>query len=392
MLLRFLRFLRGYVRFTVSGRYPERFINITARRGVRLWDVLRGEGGFSACMYRADYLRIRPLARGAGVRLRLTAKSGLPEYAARYRDRVGVMIGACAFLMTVFVMSQFIWSVDVTGLETLSRSEMLSILRDQGLYVGAFKPTVNAQEIARSVLLEHTEVGWMAVNLTGSYASVEVKEESPAPDVPDHSTPCNVKARSDGRILRIEAGEGKTVIAEGSGVIAGQLIVSGVVDSEQSGARLVHAQARVIAETQHEASFSVPEVLTGFAPDGETAQRQYALLFGLRLPYRFGAVHSPASVEISHAQAPAPLGVSLPVRCVTESVYALAPYERKLDQNSAEELLKQQSALYECFSLSECRVTGRRYSLTRKDDCYTLHAVYTCEEDIALEEPIGVEE
>ena len=50
MLLEMLRFVRGYVRFDVCGRYPERFLNITARHGVRLWEVERVGEGFSACM------------------------------------------------------------------------------------------------------------------------------------------------------------------------------------------------------------------------------------------------------------------------------------------------------------------------------------------------------
>ena len=143
MLLRLLRFFRGWVSFTVSGKYPERFLNITARKNIRLWDVQRKDGGFTACMYRSDYRRIRPVARGAGVTLRIYKKNGLPGMIGRYRGRVGVVIGACAFLVSVFVMSLFIWSVDITGCQTVSRTQMLSDLREQGLYVGAFKPLLD---------------------------------------------------------------------------------------------------------------------------------------------------------------------------------------------------------------------------------------------------------
>ena len=47
-------------------------------------------------MYRADYRRIRPLARGAGVRVRVVSQKGLPEWLSRYRDRVGVLLGEFA--------------------------------------------------------------------------------------------------------------------------------------------------------------------------------------------------------------------------------------------------------------------------------------------------------
>ena len=392
MLLKILRYCRGYVGFTVSGKYPERFLNITARKNIRLWDVQRKDDGFTACMYRSDYRRIRPYARGAGVRLRVGIKRGLPTVIGRYRGRVGLVIGACAFILAVFVMSLFIWSIDITGLDTVSRTRMLDDLRDHGLYIGAFKPAIDSGQVAREIMLEQKEIGWMAVNITGSYASVEIKEEAPAPEVEDISTPCNIKAKSDGQILRIEAMEGETKITEGSGVIKGQLIVSGVRTGEQGASRLVHAQARVYALTKREASFSAPAVSKSLVPNGETAVRKSLLLFGLRIPYRFGAVHSPYSVTSQVVRSPSPLGITLPVGVVNETVSALEYNECELDNNSAQELLTREAQLYEAFSLSDCTVEDREYTLDISDNVYTLHVTYTCVEDIAYQDPIGTDE
>ena len=392
MLPEFLRFIRGSVGFSVRGKYPERFINITARNHIRLWDVKRTDEGFHARMYRADYRRIRQTARGAGVRLKLTDKKGLPDFLFRYRDRAGIILGGCAFILTVFVMSLFIWSVDVTGLDTVSETRMRSDLRGHGLYVGAFKPKLDVQRIARDILIERHDIGWMAVNVTGSYASVEVKEEAPAPAVPDIHTPCNIKAKSDGQILRIEAMEGATVMTEGSGVIEGQLIVSGVMGDEQGTYRLVHADARVIARTTRQAGFSVPEQLRTLRPNGDTAYRKSLELFGFAVPYRIGAVDSPYAAADRRSASPAPLGIKLPVGVLTETVSALTYEDQTLDENSAKELLERQSQLYEAFSLSACTVEAREERLTYADGVYTLDVTYTCVEDIADPEPIGTDE
>ena len=392
MLLDLLRMIRGSVEFIVSGKYPERFINIASRHRVRLWRVRRTDEGFTACMYRSDYRHIRPLARGAGVKLKIVKKSGLPTLLFRYRERIGVVIGACIFILTVFVMSLFIWSVDITGLETLSQSEMRELLQDHGLYIGAFKPSLDAQKIARDIMIERHEIGWMAVNMTGSYASVEVMEEALPPEVEDVTTPCNVKAKSDGLILRIEAGEGETVITEGSGVIEGQLIVSGVRTNEQGVSRLVHAEARVMARTTRQASFSMTEQLSALRPNGESAQRQMLNILGLRIPYRFNAVDSPYAVSNTEVEVPAPLGISLPIGVMTENVSALSEEESSLDDNSAKELLTREAQLYEAFALQECEIESREYSLAHDGGVYTLYATYTCVEDIALSEPIGTDE
>lgn len=392
MLLRLLRYMRGYVRFTVSGKYPERFLNITARRGVRLWSVERHGEGFCACMYRADYRAIRPLARGAGVCLKVNSKHGLPQLASRYRSRAGIVLGGCAFVLTVFVMSLFVWSIDITGLSTYSESHIRDILRDKGLYVGAFKPSVDAVSLADSVMIENSGIGWMAVNLCGSYASVEVKEKAIPPVVGDVVTPCNVKARCDGLIVSVEAGEGTVSVQEGSAVVRGQLLVSGVMENADGGSRLVHASAKIKARTTHEAEFTVPEHLTLMKPTGETAERYSVRLFGLSVPCNISGVDSPYTLPRELEEAPSPLGVQLPIGRVTERISAIEPEEIRLNENSAKELLEHRSVLYEVFSLSKCTVEARDFDMEYKDGSYTLHVTYTCIEDIAKEEEIGVGE
>lgn len=392
MIIETIRTVRGYVSFTASGRYPERFINITASNGIHIWNVVRTGEGFSACMYMADYRNIRPLAKKAGVRLRIRQKHGLPSFISKHRGRVGVVIGSCVFILTVFIMSLFIWSIDISGLDTVSLSEMRELLRDEGLYVGSFKPSLDYQGISREIMLKKREIGWMAVNVSGSYASVEVKEESKAPEVADIYSPCNVKAERDGRILSIDAYQGERVITEGSGVIEGQLIVSGVMSDERGGLRLVHADARVMAQTERKAEFSTSDSFSVLKPNGDTAVRRRVNILGLSLPYVFEAVSSPYSSTDIYTENPSPLGVSLPIERESELVSALEIKECQLDDNSAKELLIAQSEIYETFSLSECTVTNREYSLTHSNGAYTLSVTYTCVEDIARSAPIGTDE
>lgn len=392
MILDILRFVRGYVAFTVSGKYPERFINITARNGIHIWDVIREGDAIKACMYMSDYRDIRDLARKSGVRLRVSEKRGLPVFISAHRGRVGVAVGICVFILTVFVMSMFIWSIDITGLDTVSVSEMTELLRAQGLYVGAFKPSLDFTEVSRNVMLSERGIGWMAVNVSGSYASVEVKEESPAPEVADINAPCNVKAERDARILSIDAYQGERVITEGSGVVRGQLIVSGVMSDEQGGLRLVRADARVMAQTERRAEFSTAESYSVFKPSGEAAERRYMSILGAELPYMLGSVSSPYSVTDVFSDSPRPLSTALPLKRVTELVYALEERDCRLDCDSAKELLTARSELYEAFALSDCTVTEREFDLSLTDGVYTLGVTYTCVEDIAAAEPIGTDE
>ena len=110
MLLKIIRFLRGSVDFTASGKFPERFMNITAKNGVNLWNPVPKKNAISASMYLSDYKKIRILARKSRVKTRITAKHGLPFIINRYKKRTGLFAGAvCGIILCIF-LSNFIWS------------------------------------------------------------------------------------------------------------------------------------------------------------------------------------------------------------------------------------------------------------------------------------------
>lgn len=391
MLLKTLRYLRGYVRFTVIGRFPERFLNIALHNRLRIWNVERSSDTLTACMYMRDYRNVRHYAHKAGVRLKLSEKKGLPVLMSRCSDRTGLIFGAAAFVLTVFFMSLFVWSIDVIGLDTISESEMLFMLRENGVYVGAFLPSIDDSTVSRSVMLSDPRVGWMAVNITGSYISVEIKEESPSPEVEDLSKPCNVKARRDGRIIRVEAQQGRCDLKEGSGVVEGQVIVSGVLEDQRGGLRLVHAKASVIAETSYHAEFTIPKSITVYHPTGEVKDRLSADLFGLDIPLTIGGVHTVDTLSDELVESPAPLDVTLPISLNTQRLFALEKQDKTFYDNSAKELLLKESRLYELFTLAPCTVLARDYDFSATDDGFMLTVDYTCSEDIAVQDEIGTE-
>lgn len=55
------------------------------------------------------------------------------------------------------------------------------------------------------MLLEIPELSWVAVNVSGCRANVEVRERRTAPKPLDRKIPCNLVARRDGLVLRVQA-------------------------------------------------------------------------------------------------------------------------------------------------------------------------------------------
>ncbi|MBQ3417808.1 MAG: sporulation protein YqfD [Ruminococcus sp.] len=391
MLLRLLRFIRGYVRFEIISPFEERFLNLSVRKHIMLWDTGRKDGRAYASMYQKDYRKIRPVARAAKARLRIVRRYGVPVFVRQYRGRFGVAVGALAFMLTVFMMSQFIWSVEITGLNRISKTELTEDLREEGFYVGAFKPSLDFDEVTRNVMIRNKDVGWMAINVTGSYASVELKEEQLPPAVEDIDTPCNIKASCDGTVMRSKIREGKSLIIEGSGVVKDQLLVSGVITDAFGGTQFVHSDAVIEAKTEHTAVFEIEKKREDPVFSGEVRERKKLNFLGLEVPLGFVSPSMPDYADRSRQENLRFLDVSMPVGITTERLAGFEKREQTLDSVQAEKILKKQSDLFEAFSLSQCEVAERENSYSDTNDKYRLEVIYSCIEDISYQSPIYLE-
>ena len=89
MLLKVIRWSKGYVDFSASGKFPERFMNITAKNGVNLWNPVPKRNAISASMYLSDYKKIRILARKSRVKTRISCS--VRDRGLRFRCSVGAL-------------------------------------------------------------------------------------------------------------------------------------------------------------------------------------------------------------------------------------------------------------------------------------------------------------
>ena len=123
-LIRFLRWLFGWVRLTAEGGFPERLLNLAAREEIQLWGICRQGITLTACCRAKDYKRLRQPARKACMRMRVRERHGAPFFLRRYHARAGIAVGLAAYILLLHFFSQRIWAIDVIGNEKLSDREI----------------------------------------------------------------------------------------------------------------------------------------------------------------------------------------------------------------------------------------------------------------------------
>lgn len=392
MLLEIIRFFRGNVDFTASGKFPERFINITAKNGVNIWNPVPAKNAISASMYLSDYKKIRTLAKKSRVKTKITAKHGMPFIVNRYKARTGLFAGAVFGIILCIFLSNFIWSVKISGTEEISNTYLESLLSDNGISVGVWKNNLDVDQIERNIQRKCGDVRWMSINITGSLVTVEVKETYKKPKLDTSKNPCNVKAVKDGVITRIQAYNGKPVVTKGSGVVNGQVLVSGLDETKQGDMRYLRANAKAFADITEQRTLSIPKKITYSTATDNYVDRKNLKFLWIDFPCNLAFESYENSVSTVHGENLFINDVVLPVGFKIQTDRELVTEDYTISKSSAQEIVKTDCILYEIFAKSESTVVSRNISVKENKSGYNFTADYIFNENIACQVDFDVTE
>lgn len=391
MLLGIIRFFKGTVSFRAQGRSSERLLNLTAQRGVLLWNVRPSPQGLEGEMAARDYRRIRPLARKAAVRTTVLKKSGFPFLAAAYCGRAGLAVGAALGAALLVFLSQFLWTIDVVGQEHVSEARLRTLLAESGVKTGALCRGVDAGQVKRDILLKVEDISWLSVNIVGCHANVEIKEKTRKPEN-DGDTPCNLKAKEDGVITKITVGEGVTEVKKGSGVAKGDLLVSGVSAAREGTVRYLHAEGEIMADVISEKEFKLPKEDDYISlTENKAERRQLGFLifrFPCTLSFRFFA----SAARTEEADWLTADKTALPLGFVTETLHELKTERVTRDEANARAVFNRAALLEELFAKGEGRRVSKELTVAEADGAFTGRVRWVFNENIAESVDFSVEE
>ena len=388
-IIRILRYLMGYVRFRASGVFIERFINLISFRGIVIWDGEKSETEYVGCVSRRNYKHLRPLAKRAGLTLRIVEKKGLFVWRKKYRRRIGLLAGAVSFILMLGLLGCFVWTVEVSGNEHISDEVILNCMDELGLRPGVWKNKLNPRDLERSALLEIKELSWIAVNLVGCHATIEVSESIPAPKMYlDHDMACNLVAKYPGQIQSMRIYDGQSECQPGDTVAKGDLLISGIMETESGKTRFMHAHGEVMAKVIVDKEILVSKYQTVRKPAGEESITNLRFLMW-DLPAIRHPIDQPHKVTVT-VEPVVVLGMSTPFSIRTETYSYYNEEETILSEKQAKELAMQQLLLWQHDELKDAEI--RKRELTGKIDAqnYVLKAQYHCIMDIAQESPVEI--
>ena len=390
---RAVNYLRGQVLVRVESAFPERVLNLCAARDLAFWDLQwESETAFTCRLSRAHCRELRRAAGKLECSVTPLRRSGAPYTLRRLLSRPALAAGAVAVGLWLVLGSFFIWEFTIEGNETLPDEVILRALEEQGVGIGSFGLSLDGEDLRNRILLELPELVWLTVNVSGCRASVQVRERVPVPETVDRKALSNLVARRAGLVLEIHAFSGVKCVVEGMSVEEGQILISGVEDTENFGARTTAGLGEVKGRTWHTLTAKLPLTVQKKVYAGE--KTGYSLIFGKKRVKFFGnsSIEGRNYDKITKRMKLSFLGVPLPVTVEQEKWQFFETEAATADPAALEELgravledrLHREVEPYGTVSSSLC--TAKAHSGTLE---VTLRA--ECEESIGELAPILLE-
>ena len=254
-------FVMGSVAYRVQGASATALFELLRDGGFSPKGIKRckktGEIAFS--LLGSEAKRFDALLRERGIAVSVRTTRGIPHYLALLAKRPGMIAGLVLALFLLVAAPLFVWEIEIVGNERITYEELSSELAAVGLSRGAFLPRLDGEGVATALRQRDARVAYATVNVSGTVVRVQIREGEPEPDNTPR-LPANLVAKCDGVVTLPLVYEGECLVAEGDVVRAGQLLVSGVRDTQHHGFRVTRAAGEVWARTTHVYEVRVPFV------------------------------------------------------------------------------------------------------------------------------------
>lgn len=247
--------MRGYLKVILTGKDPERFLNLCRNREIELWKIRAVPGGCSGQMTVNSFRKIREPLRKAGMKIRIRKRCGFPFFLYRNRKRKLFFAGLAAGISMLFGLSFFIWDIQVEGNRMYTEDTLIRYFEGLDIRCGMKKEQVDCEDLEESLRADFPEITWVSAQVSGTRLLVKIKENEALSSVPDMDPePCDIVAEKDGVITEMIVRSGTAMAAVGDTVSAGDVLISGRIPvTDDSGTvtaeHTVRADGDVTART-----------------------------------------------------------------------------------------------------------------------------------------------
>lgn len=244
MLLKVMKYMRGYVRIRLYGYSPERFLNLCGSRDILIWELQNCGDYYEMYMSVAGFRKLLPIVRKTKTRVHIEQRFGLPFFLYRYRRRKMFFLGIGLCSVLIYVFSLFVWDIEFRGNSMRTTKVLMEYLEENHIHHGMWKKNINCEEVETMLRNEFDDIIWASVEMKGTRLTIYVQEslKIDTKQEIDDSIPTDLCAEKNGTIDHIITRAGTPLVEAGTEVSAGAILVQGRMEIQDDNGTVVNYQ------------------------------------------------------------------------------------------------------------------------------------------------------
>lgn len=232
----------SFIQLKVDGVFPEEFINRAAQRAILIENLHADGRSLTLTTNNPGLKKLQEMAAEQGFTLTICQETGWFFRLRRFWRRKTFIIGLVAFCWALYFLSGRIWTIELNGLVSIQRDQVLDFVQSYGLELWGGSRGLDLNAIEEGLYLKFPQLAWVAVDREGVKVSINIEEKNDNPY--KRGAIIDIVAAYDGIIFEMMVLKGVPQVGLGATVARGDLLIAGYFDGDDP----VHAAGMVKAK------------------------------------------------------------------------------------------------------------------------------------------------
>jgi len=241
----------GQITIEVSALMPEKILNVLWNNGIYTCNIVKIDlTTIRFIIYFKDYKEVEMLIKKYKGKVRIVNTSGIIVLLMKMKRKVSLVIGILIFFIVIYILSNYIWAIDIQTQKNLSPFEIRQQLSSIGIKPGINKSKIDVDEIEKNMENLNNQIMWIRIRVEGSTLKIIIKEKVNPPST-EKALFNQVVAKMDGEVKRVYTNSGNPAVVPGDIVRAGDDLIL-PIQGREGFEQEVKPSGTVIANTFYE--------------------------------------------------------------------------------------------------------------------------------------------
>ncbi len=215
----------GQVTIEINALMPEKILNAFWNNQIYTCNIVKVNlTTVRVTIYYRDYKDAEILIKKYKGKVKIVKTSGMIVLFMKMRRKLSLVIGMGLFFAVIYILSNYIWAIDIETQRNLSPFEVRQQLSSIGIKPGLSKSQVNVYEIEKKMEDLNSQIMWIRVRIEGSTLKLVIKEKVNPPST-EKILYNQVVAKMDGEVKRVYTNSGNPAVVPGDIVKKGDDLI-----------------------------------------------------------------------------------------------------------------------------------------------------------------------